>query len=239
MEIVKALSETFTSHLTIHRPFFFFFFLSFGLLCSFSSGLINKKSIGLTEEATKESDQLGGSVCLAETSPVQYKGRREYGKSWAKEPVLGLDLQLTLQSLQITLSLPLHSQRAMYLHIHSLFFYRKKKLNKKSIFPGFHKPFACEGRGCRRTKTTRERSKVGAKVRAGNNQNSPPCSPQPRSDTDHPSPSSVCPHTPACPSHRVTPEPSRAMAEFGINQSGHQKWETGFHAPLAPKKKNK
>lgn len=125
---------------------------------------------------------------------MQYKGRREKGKSWAKEPVLGLD-QLTVQSLQITLSLPLHSQRATYLYVPSLFFYREKKLNKTSNFPAFHKPFAYEGRGCKRTKTTRERSKVGAKVRAGNNQNPPPCFPQPRNDTDHRSPSSVPAHT--------------------------------------------
>lgn len=169
---------------------------------------------------------------------MQYKGRREKGKSWAKEPVLGSDLQLTLQSLQITLSLPLHSQRAIFLYMPSLFFYRKEKLNKKNIFPGFHKPFACEGRGCRRMKTTKERSKVGAKVRAGNNQNSPPASPIPGVTPTREPEQRVPAHT-RCPSHRVTPEPSRAMAEFGINQSGHQKWGTGFHAPPTPKNKNK
>lgn len=96
------------------QTFFFFPLVSFA---AFSSGLINKKSIGLTEEVAKESDQLGGSVCPAETSPVQYKGKREKDKSWAKEPVLGLDLQETPQTFQTTLSLTLHSQRALNLYI--------------------------------------------------------------------------------------------------------------------------
>lgn len=79
-EIVKAVSETFASHLTIHRPPPLFFF-PFGFLYCFSSGLINKKSRGLTEEIDKESDQLGGSVHPAETPPVQNKGKRGKAKS--------------------------------------------------------------------------------------------------------------------------------------------------------------
>lgn len=107
--------------------FLFYFFFSFGLLCSFSSGVINKKSKGLTEEATKESDQLGGCLSARQRHlQCSTRAEEEKGKSWAKEPVLALHLQLTLQSLQITLSLPLHSQRAMYLYIPSLFFNRKK-----------------------------------------------------------------------------------------------------------------
>lgn len=49
----------------------------------------------------------------------------------------------------------------------------------------------------------------------------------------------MCPHTPPAPRTGSPPERSRAMAEFGINQSGHQKWGTGFHAPPTPKKEKK
>lgn len=119
------------------------FFFPFGFLYCFSSGLINKKSRGLTEEIDKESDQLGGSVHPAETPPVQNKGKRGKAKSWATEPVL--DLQVTLRTFQITLFLLLDSQRAMYLHKPYLLFTKKKK--KESIFTGYHKSFVCQSRG--------------------------------------------------------------------------------------------
>lgn len=97
-----------------------------------------------------------------------------------------------------------------------------------------------EGRGWRRTKTPRERSKVGAKVRTENEQNSPPSRTPTVTQIVCVHVVCACTHPPGF--HKVLPpELSRAMVELGINQSGYQSRERAFMRPhpCHPKEKKK
>lgn len=126
-EVVKALSETLASHLTMHRspPSFFFlcfFFFCFGFLCSLSCGLVKKESMRLAEERPRTWPALGCGCPARSCRAAPETGAER--KSWAEDPTQGAELQLTPRGSRTTSSLQLHSHKPCS-YTHPVFFYRK------------------------------------------------------------------------------------------------------------------